>query len=330
MFLIKPRKDLEMVNKKYFIITVDTEGDDLWSWSPSKDITTRCSKFIPRFQELCERYSFIPVYLTNYEMALDDFWVDYGKKKQQEGKCEIGMHLHAWNSPPLYSLTNVFGSNPYITEYPLKIVRKKVCFLKTFLEERFDSLIVSHRSGRWSTNQEYLEILVNNGILVDCSFTPGLDLSYLPGFSKMAGSNYRRIKHRSFFHSSGIYEIPMSTFVSRKNDGGSFKHRLKTLFKGNYKWLRPINISLKEMIDIVNHFRQSDYIEFMIHSSELMPGGSPYFKDEEEIEELYNKLDSFFSYLAKKGYIGVSLKDFYELKTTEKKKIFKNSSNENS
>ena len=54
---------------KYFIITVNTKGDNLWNWHLGDDITTYNAKYILRFQNLCEKYNFIPVYLTNYEMA---------------------------------------------------------------------------------------------------------------------------------------------------------------------------------------------------------------------------------------------------------------------
>lgn len=49
---------------KTFLITVDTEGDNLWQWKPGEKITTENSLFIPRFQELCEKYGLIPTYLT--------------------------------------------------------------------------------------------------------------------------------------------------------------------------------------------------------------------------------------------------------------------------
>lgn len=44
---------------KTFLITVDTEGDNLWQWKPGEKITTENSLFIPRFQELCEKYGLL-------------------------------------------------------------------------------------------------------------------------------------------------------------------------------------------------------------------------------------------------------------------------------
>ena len=67
--------------QKYFFITIDTEGDNLWENKPSQVITTKNAQFIPRFQALCEKNNFIPTYLTNYEMAMDPYFIDFAKDK---------------------------------------------------------------------------------------------------------------------------------------------------------------------------------------------------------------------------------------------------------
>ena len=54
--------------------------------------------------------------------------------------------------------------------------------------------------------------------------------------------------------------------------------------------------------------REGDsYLEFMVHSSELMPGGSPYFKTPDDLERLYTILDSFFCKIKEKGFSGCSV-----------------------
>ena len=87
------------MTKTPFIITVDTEGDDLWS--RPREITTRNARYLPRFQKACERFGLKPVYLTNYEMAMADDFAEFARDVSARGAGEIGMHLHAWNSPPL-------------------------------------------------------------------------------------------------------------------------------------------------------------------------------------------------------------------------------------
>jgi hypothetical protein len=53
-----------------------------------------------------------------------------------------------------------------------------------------------------------------------------------------------------------------------------------------------------------------DHMEFMLHSSELMPGGSPAFKDSWEIERLYESLEILFEDLSA-WCRGTTLKEFH-------------------
>lgn len=286
---------------KDFVITVDTEGDDLWHWQPNKPITTDNSKYIPRFQELCENYGFRPVYLTNYEMAMDDLWVQYASQKAKEGKCEIGMHLHAWNTPPEYALKNNFSGNPYITEYPEEIIDAKVAAMVQLLRDKFEQPIVSHRAGRWATNEVYFRSLARHGIRVDCSVTPEVDLSAIPGCEKNCGNDYRNVPKGTYRIHPDILEVPMTTRRVRHCREGSFKHRVKTLILGDGMWLRPLQKSvepLKYLTERVLREKDCNHLEFMIHSSELMPGGSPYFQTEESVDVMYKVMEEYFRYIS--------------------------------
>jgi len=48
----------------------------------------------------------------------------------------------------------------------------------------------------------------------------------------------------------------------------------------------------------------------MIHSSELMPGGSPYARDEKAVEHVYGQLEQIFGLYKKYGLKGSGLSDF--------------------
>lgn len=298
---------------KTFLITVDTEGDNLWEWKPGDRITTENTLYIPRFQALCEKYGFKPVYLTNYEMAMDENWVRYSAQKAREGKCEIGMHLHAWNTPPEYSLKKNFGGNPYITEYPKDVIEEKVFAMVDLLRKRYEMEIVSHRSGRWATNDIYFDILARNGIRVDCSVTPEIDWSGNAGYSQKGGNDYRKAVKGVSWIQQDILEVPMTTRRVRRCGNGSAKHRVKTLLLGEEMWLRPICKSLEPMKELTSRVIQEgngEYLEFMIHSSELMPGGSIYFKTAVEVEKLYEIMEAYFLYVSEFGYRGETLRDF--------------------
>lgn len=296
---------------RYLIITVDTEGDNLWSWKEGAPISTENSAYIPRFQELCEEYGMIPTYLTNYEMAKDPRWTAYGKRKALEGKCEIGMHLHAWNTPPEYPLTNRYGGNSYITEYPEEVIRQKVGTMAELLSQSFETPVTSNRSGRWATNRAYFKALAEHGIKVDCSVTPGLDLSGLPGRSVRCGNDYRGEALRVYEVYPGLLEVPMTTARTRWETGGGVKRFLKTALKGKDLWLRPIPKSAESMLQLSRTaLKRVDYLELMLHSSELMPGGSPYFRTEEDVEGLYAVLRRYFGEMRASGIRGISLSEY--------------------
>ena len=53
-----------------------------------------------------------------------------------------------------------------------------------------------------------------------------------------------------------------------------------------------------------------DYVEFALHSSELMPGGSPGMRRAEDVEALYRDLDALFAETSSRVR-GATLHEFY-------------------
>lgn len=318
------------MRNKYFIITLDTEADNQWDYDAS--ITTNNTKYLPRFQELCEKYSFIPVWLTDYEMASDEEFVKYFKNKQDKGLCEIGMHLHAWSTPPEYKLGQIERERPFIYEYPSEIIEQKVSNITELLKQKFGAAPVSHRAGRWAFNQEYAEILMKHGYLVDCSVTPGINWIKTKGKTGACGPDFSKEPHNPYkYKNTDILEVPVSIKKLNFFDSeritlkrgfryfiGSLKVECFNLLRGKLQWLRPSSDlsfkGLKRLVD-QNAKDDTDYLMFMIHSSELMPGGSPNFKTNESIEKLYLLLDKLFGYIYKLGYKGISLRGYQKEKT---------------
>lgn len=298
---------------KSFIITVDTEGDNLWNYRSDSEIKTQNAYFIPRFQELCSKYSFKPVWLTNYEMVMSDKYVDYIKDILREGQCEIGIHIHAWNNPPLYRLDSKYSGNPYLIEYPEDVMRAK--FKKTYdlIKQKLGVKVKSHRSGRWAMNDRYFKLLEEFEIVCDCSYTPTISWDSAAGCTVSSGSDYRNVPMDAHWIEN-VFEVPVT--IRRYNhylSSGSLLHKLKTVIKGGHIWLRPALCQLADMKKLaydVSKEKGNDYLEFMIHSSELMPGGSPYFTDEHQIDQLYKKMDSLFGYISSLGYIGETLESY--------------------
>ncbi|WP_130471370.1 deacetylase [Candidatus Magnetaquicoccus inordinatus] len=322
-------------NKPTFLITIDTEGDDLWS--APRQITTRNALFLPRFQALCEQYHLLPTWLTNHEMVQDPLYREFAQDLLLRDQGEIGMHLHAWNSPPLNcSLTgDDMRHHPYLIEYPEEIMAEKVRVLTASLEDSFNRKMVSHRAGRWAFDQRYARILVEHGYQVDCSVTPHTSWQKTLGDPNGAGgSDYRHFPERCYFmdlqaiHRPGesdLLQVPVSirrgasfaasAMLQRWESRGTIAAlgvRVIRRLWPETRWLRPNGRNLSSMRTILDEIlaRREPYAELMLHSSELMPDGSPTFRTARQIDALYDDLEQLFAVAADR-FIGRTLAGFY-------------------
>lgn len=303
--------------KKYFIITVDTEGDNCWGWKDGQAITTENVTRLPRFQALAERFSFKPVYLTNYEVAKDERFIDAFKQKQGENACEIGLHIHAWNTPPIVDVPKIYSGQPYITEYKEEEIESKIIATKELLEQQFETQITSHRSGRWALSEQYLRVLDKYGIKTDCSVVPQTSFYALAGRSVAHGNDYTKARRIPSYIYGNILEVPMTARKIHRLGAGSLRHRLKNLLAGEQCWLRPLRTdlqALKNLTEYVEKEGEVDYLEFMIHSSELLPAANPYFQTTGDVEDLFACMEEYFSFLREKGYVGITLKEYTKQK----------------
>lgn len=317
--------------KPRFLITIDTEGDN--GWDAPREVTTRNSKYLPRFQALCEKFGFKPTWLTNWEMALCPDFVPFAQDAIARQTAEVGMHLHAWNSPPLQPLTSDDTRHmPFLIEFPEALMRDKIAAMTQVLEDTFGRKMLSHRAGRWSFNSAYAKILVEHGYAVDCSVTPhvswqktlgdpgqkgGTDFSAFP-----AAPYWIDLDDISRAGSSPLLEVPMTILpgssplaapVTARMPGGSLPRRaLNKLFDIEASWLRPTGGNLKAMQLVVQRASTEGrtHLEFMLHSSEFMPGGSPTFATEESIEALYRDLEALFESI-KPRFQGATLSEFH-------------------
>lgn len=321
------------MEKPAFLITLDTEGDNLWR-NRSGKVTTHNVRFLPRFQALCEKYAFKPTWLTNYEMASDPAYVEFGRDLLARGQGEIGMHLHAWYSPPEYALTDdEWRYQPYLIEYPENVLRDKVAFMTDLLENAFQRKMTSHRAGRWAFNEVYARALIDQGYLVDCSVTPRVSWRNAQGAPQgQGGTDYSHFPDRAYFldeqdisrpGDSPLLELPMSIQYRY----GTFTNQLKKVWNGirgrqrgpSVNWLRPVGGNLAQMKQVAEQTlaQGNDYVEFMLHSSEFMPDGSPTFKTEADIERLYDDLEGLFSWLATRTQ-GMTLTEFAQMKQQQR------------
>lgn len=311
-----------------FLVTIDVEGDDVWA-RPRK-VETRNAVFLPRFQALCERYGFRPTYLTNHEMALSPAFRELARDVLARDAGEIGMHLHAWDSPPHHPLTDDDARHhPYLIEYPFDVMRAKIARLTDLLEASFGVPVISHRAGRWSLDARYARLLLERGYRVDCSVTPHVSWRTTPGDPRgRGGTDYSRFPERAYLvdledisrpGTSDLLEVPVTIMPDdprlyrlalRLGPLGATVQKLSSRLLPA-RWLRPDGTNLRHLLRLVDRAvaQGRAHVECMLHSSELMPGGSPTFRTAASIETLYRHLEELFAHAAGR-FRGATLAEF--------------------
>jgi len=297
-------------------VSIDTEGDDVWSRPRAP--TTENARFLPRFQALCEAYGLRPTWLVNWEMAHSDAFAELARDVLARDAGEVGMHLHAWSTPPLVPLTNDDARwQPYLVEYPQGVLREKVHAMTGALEERFGRKMVSHRAGRWAMDVRYARALAAEGYQVDSSVTPHVSWATKRGAPWGAGgTDYVRYPDEPYYPdlatdfergfrgapaglaarapgATSLLEVPMTVAPRAARLAwlpAPVARRLPEL------WLRPRGRNRADMLFLVERAVREgrSNVQLMLHSSELMPGASPTFGDAAAIDRMYDDLVAVF------------------------------------
>ena len=313
-----------------FVITLDTEPDN--EWGRPRVATTENARFVPRFHELCQRYAFPVTYLMTLEMAEDPFLRDYLRPRAAAGECEIGAHLHPWNTPPLAPLTDDdLRHHPYPFEYPPEVQRAKLETLVDPIDRRYGARPVSYKAGRWGLDGTHAALLARLGFRVDTSVCPGVNWgpshgaprgSGGPDFSTAPLLPYR-LSDVDVCRPGGlrIWEIPPTivfySALGRRVPGVQALYRkvrrVRRLFDRQHlgaQWLRPYPYQtaarLRRVADLARA-AGAPVLNMTLHSSELMPGCSPYNKTAASIEDLYARLEPFLAAMRADGLSGVTL-----------------------
>lgn len=207
-----------------FIITIDTEADN--QWARPKSVTTENSRYIPRFQSLCDRFGFKPTYLCTYEMVTDRLFQDTVGPYQESGKAEIGAHLHPWTSPP-FGPEEPRGTNHHTFphELSLETFERKMVVLTSAIADAFGRSPTSYRAGRYGFCESHVDVLLRLGYQVDCSVAPFMSYSHVTGMpAGQGGVDFRKARPGAYFVNGNnssdpdgphLLEVPITILFSR-------------------------------------------------------------------------------------------------------------------
>lgn len=312
-----------------FLVTIDTEEEREWDsdYLDHTNYTVNNIQFLKPLQELFDKYGVKATYLIDYPVAVDKKSTALLKDFQDNHQAEIGMHLHPWVNPPYREERIVANSFP--ANLPAELQYDKMKVLTDVITGAVGKQPVTYRAGRYGFKESSIEALESLGYLVDTSIVPFRKgkKDYEPSFGWLPQVepyflDYRDIKKAG---KSKLLEVPLTVGFSKRvpklleknyidlpNIG--LRRALKKIFDVDLYWLRPSYSSLPQMIRVCDTsiVRGISYLNMMFHSNELMPGGSPYNKTQQDVEHFLSKIDSLLQYLSEHYKIQfITLKETY-------------------
>lgn len=314
------------------LVTIDTEEEGLWGgeYRPTGN-TVENVRGVERFQSLCDRFGIRPTYLVDAPVVQDDGAVNLLRGIQDEGRAEIGAHVHPWCNPPCGEKTD--ARNSYLCNLPESAQRDKLSWITEAIEERFGRRPTSFRAGRYGLDVAGARILHQLGYLVDSSVIP------FSNFSADGGPNFEHAPHVPYFvdgddlctpHESGpLLEVPVSVGFNRVD----FARAQAICRAAMQPWLRrfhgvgildrlgivrrikfsPEQADTRRMKQLVDAYlaQKTPAMVMMFHSSSLAPGYSPYVRTEADLNRFYRDLEATFDYcLKQRGMAASTLAEF--------------------
>ena len=305
------------------LLGVDTEADNQWASAERETLPVKNVYELPRLQELCDRYGVPPTYLITHEMAIDDGARGVLRELAETGRCEIATHHHPWSTPP-----KVDGHL-----YPLELspsqFREQLEALTDAVAAIAGARPVSYRAGRNGFTGWQVEILESLGYLVDSSVDPFFNEKRKGGPSFAGAPLLPYFLDREDVRrpgDSGLLEIPITSALDRRwpqwiqtayadvTRAYQFRRVLRLLRVTRPIWLRPSYSRRDDMFALGRRVLDGEAptANIIFHSSELMPGGSPYNQTDADVDHFYDELEALLAFLTEGGATGATFASFRE------------------
>jgi hypothetical protein len=309
----------------YLIISIDTE-EDMPDWRPEMLATVRNISRLPELQSFFNRHLAIPTYLVDWPVIAANDSLKIIRQLVETENCEIGAHLHSWNTPPLSDDENR-GAATYLSGMPLELKKEKLYNFTNFFKKQLKFPPTSYRAGRYGFCVQTANFLKELGYTVDTSIAPLNDLE------SDGGPNFRQYNLKPFWiknvGQSALLEVPVTIGLIHRfsrhfqniyfqiPEWSKIKGVMHRLNLARLLWLRPTTYSVNEMKQIADYALDrlnAPVLNIMFHSSELYPGASPYNRTQKDVEGFYERLGAILSYLIKERNLkSITLSDFAEV-----------------
>jgi hypothetical protein len=289
-----------------FLVTVDTEEEFDWDQPLTRE--RHGIGHVPRlakFQQFCEGEGVVPVYMVDWPIAQSREAAEVLRAPLAAGKAEIGVQLHPWVSPPFDE--EVSQRNSFAGNLPRELEEAKFARLRDAIEENFRTAPLIYRAGRYGTGPHTARMLAEHGLAIDTSVRANFDYSHRdgPDYHHHPLVPYWLDDERTLLElplttvfwgmlrRQGIWLYPAIARVPRLSGAlarTGLLERIPLTPEGTSvdEAIRGIDMALDDGLPV---------LVFSFHSPSLEPGYTPYVRDHDDLDALYDWWRRVFAYL---------------------------------
>lgn len=306
------------------IITIDTEPDNQWDSALRKNPQFNNISKLNKLQKLFDKFHANPTYLATFSVVKNDT-VSVLKDIAKSAHCEVGTHLHSWDTPPFSP--PIKGNGTCLHQFDFLTQRQKMINIDGLITDVFGIKPRSYRGGRYSFDNNTVSLLAECGYFVDTSVSPYIS------WEADGGINFKKFSPKDYFltvnKEINILEVPVSISIKTKlprlskfaylniPDWAHAQGILRRLVDFNIVWLDPSFNCYDDMRWLCDRLlaEKSGYINIMFHSSVIIPGGSPYTENEQKTSLFFQRLERLLDYLLNERKLESStLEEFYRFR----------------
>ena len=298
-----------------YCITVDTEEE--WDWNsgyPTGPTRTANIALLPAFQDRVAACGAAVVYFTNHAVLADPESRAVIQELAALPKVEIGLHIHPWNTPPLAPTETVPPRDSFLHNLPWDEARAKLdTTLAAFRAAGLKP--TSFRGGRYSTSPQIQSHLRDAGIWVDCSVLP------FNTWADDGAPDYRTRGSAPVRHAPRqlgdrpMWELPLTYGTTRKAQyfwdralkladsrlGRALRltgilDRTGVVSKAWLNFENPLGERMLQFLAVLRRLRPP-FVSFTLHSSSLLPGGSPYNRTATDVAKMIERAETVLKWI---------------------------------
>ena len=286
-----------------FVVFVDTEEE--FDWGAPFDRKARAVGHIAALPEANRRFverGVAPTYLVDYPVADDRKSADALRAIAAAGECDIGAHLHPWVNPPHDEEVN--AANSFVGTLPAELERAKLLALTAKLAEAFGTQPIAYRAGRYGVGANTAAILAEAGYRLDVSVRALFD------YRDQGGPDFTDYPIDPYRLRDDLLEVPLTTCLAgplRRWPGLTRFARLRGPLARfgllNRIPLTPEGVPLDEAGTAIETLlaRGTRLFSLSFHSPSLVPGHTPYVRDEADLRRFWAWWDGVFNLFARHG-----------------------------